>query len=78
VFGTAILAMILTTQIKAHHASSLSGQAAAFGTAFWWSLGLTAIAVIPALALPHRRNDPTTTDTATPDGATAIPLAHLS
>jgi EmrB/QacA subfamily drug resistance transporter len=56
-FGTAILAMILTTQLHAHAASGLPGQASAFGTAFWWSLGLTAIAIIPALALPGRPQD---------------------
>jgi MFS family permease len=72
-FGTAILAMILTTQIHTHHAAGLSGQATAFGTAFWWSLGLTAIAIIPALALPHRHKDPTTT---TPEEAAARPLAQ--
>ena len=53
-FGTAILAMILSTEIKAHHAAGLAGQASAFGTAFWWSLGFTVIAIIPALALPGR------------------------
>ena len=30
------------------------GRATAFDNAFWWSLGLTALAVIPALALPGR------------------------
>ena len=73
-FGTAILAMILTTQIKAHHATTLAGQASAFGTAFWWSLGFTAIAIIPALALPRQHTHPTNT----PDGVTAIPGPHLS
>jgi hypothetical protein len=52
-FGTAILAMILTTQLHAHAASGLSGQAAAFSTAFWWLLGFTVMAIIPALALPR-------------------------
>ncbi|WP_300610855.1 MDR family MFS transporter [Trebonia sp.] len=56
-FGTAILAMILSTQLHALGAHGLAGQATAFGTAFWWSLGLTAIAVIPALALPRQRKD---------------------
>ena len=59
-FGTAILAMILSTQIQAHHAAGLSGQAIAFGIAFWWSLGLTAIAVIPALFLAFRKKTPAT------------------
>jgi EmrB/QacA subfamily drug resistance transporter len=65
-FGTAILAMILATQIKTHHATSLPAQAAAFGTAFWWSLGFTVIAIIPALLLPGR----------TKTAAAANPVAH--
>lgn len=65
-FGTAILAMILTAQIKAHHATTLASQASAFGTAFWWALGLTAIAIIPALALPGREK-------AAPEAPTAEP-----
>jgi EmrB/QacA subfamily drug resistance transporter len=73
-FGTAILAMILSTQFRTHHAAGLTGQATAFGTAFWWSLGLTAISIIPAVALPHLRNAPTTTNTTKPDGATALHL----
>jgi hypothetical protein len=56
-FGTASLAMILTTQLHAHAASGLPGQAAAFGPAFWWSLGFTVIAIIPALALSRRPKD---------------------
>lgn len=60
--GTAILAMILTTQLHAHAASGLPGQASAFGTAFWWSLGFTAIAVIPALLLPVRAKTRTAAD----------------
>ena len=68
-FGTAILAMILSTQIKAHHAAGLAGQASAFGTAFWWSLGFTVIAIIPALALPGRTKAPATADVYQPERA---------
>ncbi len=57
-FGTAILAMILSTQLHAHQAAGLPGQATAFANTFWWSLGFTAIAIIPALALPHQRKGP--------------------
>jgi len=53
-FGSAVLAMIVATQIHAHAAAGLAGQSAAFGTAFWWSLGLTVIMVIPALALARQ------------------------
>ncbi len=71
-FGTAILAMILATQLHSHQAAGLAGQAAAFANTFWWSLGFTAIAIIPALALPHRHNDPTTTPSSTPPTATHL------
>ena len=44
-FGTAIVAVAL--------ASALSGGApAAFQGAFWWAVGISVAAVIPALALP--------------------------
>jgi len=49
--------MILSTQLRAHAAGGLPGQASAFGTAFWWSLGFTVMAMFPALALPRRRNE---------------------
>jgi len=52
-FGTAIMAMILQTQLAAHALAGVVGRAAAFDSAFWWFLGLTALAVIPALALPR-------------------------
>ena len=51
-FGAAVIAMILQTQIAAHAAGGLVGLATAFDHAFWWSLGLTALAIIPALFLP--------------------------
>lgn len=57
-FGTAILATILATQLHRHAAAGLAGQATAFANTFWWSLGFTAIAIIPALALPHQRKGP--------------------
>ena len=60
-FGTAVLAMILATQLHTHQAAGLAGQATAFANTFWWSLGFTAIAIVPALALPHQHRDPTTT-----------------
>ena len=40
-FGTAVLAMILAGE--SYHA------------AFWWSVGFTALALLPALLLPGRR-----------------------
>jgi EmrB/QacA subfamily drug resistance transporter len=48
VLGTVLLALIL------QHAEASRALPAAFGLAFTWALGLTALAVIPALALPPR------------------------
>jgi EmrB/QacA subfamily drug resistance transporter len=48
VLGIVVLALIL------QHDAATSAAAAAFGQAFAWALGLTALAVIPALALPPR------------------------
>jgi EmrB/QacA subfamily drug resistance transporter len=48
--GVAVLAVVLArAQISEPH--TVAGGAAAFGRAFWWSLGLTAVALIPGLAL---------------------------
>ena len=51
-FGTAIFAMILQTQLSGHHVTTLAGRAGAFDNAFWWSIGLTALVLIPVFALP--------------------------
>ena len=48
--GVAVLAVVLArAQISEPHTAA--GGAAAFGRAFWWSLGLTAVALVPGLAL---------------------------
>jgi MFS family permease len=48
--GVAVLAVVLArAQITEPHTAA--GGAAAFGRAFWWSLGLTAVALVPGLAL---------------------------
>ena len=52
-FGTAVMAMILQAELIAH-AADAAGRSAAFDAAFWWSLGLTAVAAVPALLLPGR------------------------
>jgi EmrB/QacA subfamily drug resistance transporter len=44
-FGTAIVAVALQTLLS-------SGATGAFQGAFWWAIGITVVAVIPALALP--------------------------
>ena len=53
-FGAAVIAVILETQIAALHAAGSAGLATAFADTFWWTLALTAIALLPALLLPSR------------------------
>ncbi|MGZ4307164.1 MAG: MFS transporter, partial [Solirubrobacteraceae bacterium] len=47
--GTAVLAVVLQRALIGAH--TLSAQAAAYGTAFWVSAGLTALAIIPCIIL---------------------------
>ena len=47
--GTAVLAVVLQRALTAR--TRLSGAAAAYGTAFWLSAGLTALAIIPCVIL---------------------------
>ncbi|HEY7429312.1 MAG TPA: DHA2 family efflux MFS transporter permease subunit [Streptosporangiaceae bacterium] len=53
-FGTAVLAVILASQAAAHAGQGPTGLALAFSHTFWWSLGFTALAVLPALLLAGR------------------------
>jgi EmrB/QacA subfamily drug resistance transporter len=48
--GTALLAVILQRAL-ASHGHTLAGAASAYGTAFWASAGLTALAIIPCIVL---------------------------
>ena len=47
--GTAVLAVVLQRALAG--ALTPEAAAAAFGTAFWWTLGLTVLAIVPCLAL---------------------------
>jgi EmrB/QacA subfamily drug resistance transporter len=47
--GTAVLAVVLQRALVGVH--SVSGAAGAYGTAFWWSAGLTALAIGPCIIL---------------------------
>jgi hypothetical protein len=49
-----VLVVILVSQRAAHAAAGPAAVTAAFGHTFWWCVGFTALAVIPALALPGR------------------------
>jgi EmrB/QacA subfamily drug resistance transporter len=51
-FGAAVLVVILTG--GAAHAAGPGGLSAAFDRTFWWSVGFTALALVPALLLPGR------------------------
>ncbi len=47
--GVAVLAVVLQRELVGAH--TLNASAAAFGSAFWWSAGLTALAIIPCVIL---------------------------
>ncbi len=47
--GVAVLAVVLQRSLAGAH--TLNQSASAFGTAFWWSAGLTALAIIPCVIL---------------------------
>ena len=55
-FGSAILATIVAHQLSSHTVSGVNTVASAYNIAFWWSIGFTVIAIIPALLLPMRKN----------------------
>ena len=47
--GTAVLAVVLQRALVG--STSVDDAAAAFGTAFWWSVGISAAAVFPCILL---------------------------
>jgi MFS family permease len=50
--GTAVLAVVLQRAlISAHHPLTPDGMAGAYSTAFWWSLGITVVAIVPSIVL---------------------------
>jgi EmrB/QacA subfamily drug resistance transporter len=57
-FGAAVLVIVLASQTAAHAAAGPAATAIAFGHTFWWCVGFTALAVIPALMLPGRPGAP--------------------
>src|ERR1700722_3582122 len=63
-FGAAVLVVILATQGGGHGASP-AALAAAFGHTFWWCVGFTALAVLPALLIT---GDPSQTASAQGSG----------
>jgi MFS family permease len=53
--GTAILAVVLQRALSSAH--SVNASASAYGTAFWWSAGLTALAIIPCVVLTRAEHN---------------------
>jgi EmrB/QacA subfamily drug resistance transporter len=47
--GTGILAVVLQRSLSGAH--TLAAQASGYGTAFWWSAGITALAIVPCIVL---------------------------
>ncbi|MFI9161989.1 DHA2 family efflux MFS transporter permease subunit [Kitasatospora aureofaciens] len=52
-FGTALLAVVLQSQL-AHHPDDTAGRAAAFGATFLWTIGFALLSLGPVLLLPRR------------------------
>jgi MFS family permease len=56
--GTAVLAVVLERAlVAAHHPLTSTGAAGAYSTAFWWSLGITALAIVPSIVLLRAERD---------------------
>jgi EmrB/QacA subfamily drug resistance transporter len=51
-FGSAVLALILASTLLSQHAVTAAARALAFNTAFWWAIGFTVLALLPAVLLP--------------------------
>ena len=51
-FGAAVLAVILAGQLASHTVLTTAARVAAFDTSFWWAIGFTVLALVPALLLP--------------------------
>jgi MFS family permease len=52
--GAAILAVILAAQLAGHTLVTVAAYLSAFHTAFWWAIGFSLLAILPALLLPAR------------------------
>jgi EmrB/QacA subfamily drug resistance transporter len=61
-FGTAVLALILQHQTSNLAVAGPAGLATAFGHTFWWAVGFTALACIPALPQPPKPDRPAKRD----------------
>jgi len=74
--GTALLAVVLQRALTGVH--TLSGQAAAYGTAFWASAGLTALAIIPCVILLRAERAARAARDADPDPPAEVPVEAVA
>jgi hypothetical protein len=47
--GTTVLAVVLANALR--HSHTQAGAAHAYGTAFWWSAAMAALAIVPCIVL---------------------------
>jgi EmrB/QacA subfamily drug resistance transporter len=57
-FGSAVLALILASALLSHRAVTPAGRGLAFDTALHWAIGLTVLALVPAVLLPAAKKRP--------------------
>jgi EmrB/QacA subfamily drug resistance transporter len=69
--GTAVLAVVLQRALAGVH--TLAGTADAYGTAFWWAAGITAVAIVPCIVLVRAERAARATHEAGAAVAEAIP-----
>jgi hypothetical protein len=72
--GTAALAVVLQRALVGAHSGA--AQASAYGTAFWASAGMTALAIVPCVIL-MRAERTARRQAAEPPGARSEPLAEV-
>lgn len=51
-FGAAVLAVTLAAQLSGHAVVTAAVTVNAFDVSFWWAIGFSALAILPALLLP--------------------------
>jgi len=71
--GTAVLAVVLANASKGAHTAE--AVASAFGQAYWWGLGIAALAFIPAIMLLRAERPRASKPVAAPEPASAEPAA---
>ncbi|HST19063.1 MAG TPA: DHA2 family efflux MFS transporter permease subunit [Gaiellaceae bacterium] len=71
--GTALLAVVLQRALAGTHGAEAA--ASAYGTAFWWSAGLTALAIVPCIVLMRAERAARTERSGAQSGALATVAA---